>query len=108
MRHGSESFFILGEGLVTTEVGGRHGEAPDPINESDPVDDQAPPIVDRGQFSSRPNQAPPFRFIRVGPKGTRSARASSASSAARWSPRAAATATSPPATPTSASSSTTT
>ena len=69
MRHGSESFFILGEGLVTTEVGGRHGEAPDPINESDPVDDQAPPVV-AAPVQLAADQAPPFRFIRVGPKGT--------------------------------------
>ena len=72
MRHGSESFYILGEGLVTTEVGGRHGEAPDPVNESDPDNDQAPPIA-TASIQLAANQAPPFRFIRVGPKGTQPA-----------------------------------
>ena len=34
-RHGSESFFIEGEGLVNTQLGGRHGEESDPITDPD-------------------------------------------------------------------------
>src|SRR4051812_19547540 len=64
IRHGSESFFIEGEGLLTTSVGGRTGEQPDPIDEPAP----------QSALPSRPlaaATAPPFRFSRVGPKGTR-------------------------------------
>jgi hypothetical protein len=61
-RHGSESFFIEGEGLVNTQVGGRSGTEPDPI--TDPGA-QAPPAP-----TARADAAPPFRFSRVGPKGT--------------------------------------
>ena len=57
-RHGSESFFIEGEGLVNTQVGGRHGDQPDPI--TDPG--AAPPTL-------AADAVPPFRFSRVGPKG---------------------------------------
>src|SRR5690242_21622573 len=35
MKHGSESFFIEGEGLLTTQVGGRTGEEPDPVTASE-------------------------------------------------------------------------
>lgn len=59
-RHGSESFFILGEGLVTTQVGGRSGTEPDPIDH--------PPAAAAAPVAS-PDAAPPFRFIRVGPRG---------------------------------------
>ena len=63
MRHGSESFFILGEGLVTTQVDGRSGRAGDPINASlTPVAGAAVALA--------ADEAPPFRFSRVGPKGT--------------------------------------
>ena len=58
-RHGSESFFIEGEGLVNTQLGGRHGDQPDPITEPD----AAPPAARRA------GSAPPFRFSRVGPRG---------------------------------------
>ena len=58
-RHGSESFFIEGEGLVNTQVGGRRGEEPDPI--TDPEAAAAPRLA--------ADEAPPFRFSRVGPKG---------------------------------------
>ena len=35
IRHGSESFFIEGEGLLTTQIGGRVGDQqPDPVDES--------------------------------------------------------------------------
>ena len=63
MRHGSESFFIAGEGLVTTEVGGRSGAGTDPVNESETPSAGAPLLL-------AAHEAPPFRFSRVGPKGT--------------------------------------
>jgi len=60
-RHGSESFFIEGEGLVNTQVGGRHGDQPDPITDPGAAPPSAPtPAADA---------VPPFRFSRVGPKG---------------------------------------
>src|SRR5688572_15058760 len=58
-RHGSESFFIEGEGLLNTQVGGRRGDEFDPI--TDPEHAVAPRLVAA--------EAPPFRFSRVGPKG---------------------------------------
>lgn len=58
-RHGSESFFISGEGLINTQVGGRGGDGPDPI--TDPDTAAAPRLA--------ANEAPPFRFSRVGPRG---------------------------------------
>ena len=58
-RHGSESFFIEGEGLVNTQVGGRSGTEPDPITE--PGATPAPALA--------PDAPPPFRFSRVGPRG---------------------------------------
>ncbi len=63
MKHGQESFFIEGEGLLTTELGGRDGDEPDPINVSDTPSVPAPQAL-------AANEAPPFRFSRVGPKGT--------------------------------------
>jgi len=55
--HGSESFFILGEGLVSASRGGRE---PSP----------APPTV----TATAAAQAPAFRFSRSGPKGGRISR----------------------------------
>ncbi|HET8672349.1 MAG TPA: peroxidase family protein, partial [Thermoleophilaceae bacterium] len=50
--HGSESYFVLGEGLLTESVGGRNGELP------------------RALASAAVAAAtPPFRFSRMGPKG---------------------------------------
>ena len=46
-HHGSESYFVLGEGLLTESVGGRE------------------PTLARTLETS----APPFRFSRMGPKG---------------------------------------
>lgn len=63
MKHGSESFFIEGEGLLTTQVGGRSGNEPDPMVQSD--NPKAPASRDLARAA-----APPFRFSRVGPKGT--------------------------------------
>ena len=63
MKHGSESFFIEGEGLLSTQVGGRSGEETDPITESESLRAAAPTPLP-------PSTPPPFRFRRVGPKGT--------------------------------------
>jgi Animal haem peroxidase len=63
IRHGSETFFIEGEGLLTTQVGGRSGEEPDPLSESQSARVAAPRAL-------AADAAPPFRFSRVGPKGT--------------------------------------
>jgi hypothetical protein len=46
-RHGSESYFVVGEGLLGETVGGR----------------------DRTLETAREAQAPPFRFSRMGPSG---------------------------------------
>jgi hypothetical protein len=55
--HGSESFFILNEGVVSTAIGGRSGDAGDDVTEGrEPV---AQAVV-----------TAPFRFSRLGPKGT--------------------------------------
>jgi hypothetical protein len=61
-HHGSESFFVEGEGLVGTQLGGRHGNTPDPLTESEEPTASAPQQLAAGQ-------APPFRFSRCGPKG---------------------------------------
>jgi Animal haem peroxidase len=58
MQHGSESFFIEGEGLVDTSLGGRSGDEPDRV---DQASDTAPRLA--------AGAAPPFRFSRIGPKG---------------------------------------
>jgi Animal haem peroxidase len=51
--HGSESFFVLGEGLLTESRGGREGA-------SDEADTR---------LRAAAAAAPPFRFSRMGPKG---------------------------------------
>ena len=63
LKHGSESFFIEGEGLLTTQVGGRSGDEADPVSESESPRVPAP----RALAAEVP---PPFRFSRVGPRGT--------------------------------------
>jgi hypothetical protein len=63
IKHGSESFYIEGEGLFAAEVGGRSGRETDPVNES-----EAPRAPATRQLAK--DEAPPFRFSRVGPKGT--------------------------------------
>ena len=47
-RHRSETYFVLGEGLLGETVGGR----------------------DRSLAAALESQAPPFRFTRLGPRGT--------------------------------------
>jgi len=63
MKHGSESFFVEGEGLLSTQVGGRSGDAGDPVTDSESLRAAAPTPLPAGT-------APPFRFRRVGPRGT--------------------------------------
>jgi hypothetical protein len=60
-NHGSESFFILGEGLVSTALGGRSGAGGDDVTEG-----HVPPVAAR-----EADAAPPFRFSRIGPQGGR-------------------------------------
>jgi len=62
VMHGSETFFIEGEGLLVTQVGGRTGGEPDPMIESE--NPKAPPTRELARAVP-----PPFRFSRVGPKG---------------------------------------
>jgi heme peroxidase len=54
--HGSESYYVIGEGLLGESVGGRDtGEGP--------------PIVAAAAAAGAAGGAPPFRFSRLGPKG---------------------------------------
>ncbi len=60
-KHGSESFFIEGEGLLVTQLGGREGGEPDPLDaEEGPTSITARPLA--------AGEVPGFRFTRVGPK----------------------------------------
>jgi hypothetical protein len=70
-RHGSESFFIEGEGLVNTQVGGRRDDEPDPITDPSAAPISGPISGPDAAAASRlaEDVAPPFRFSRVGPKG---------------------------------------
>ena len=63
MKHGSETFYIEGEGLLVTQLGGRTGDAQDPLDASGSM--RAP-----AARALAPREAVPFRFSRVGPKGT--------------------------------------
>jgi hypothetical protein len=63
MKHGSETFYIEGEGVLTTQVGGRTGDEADPMIESDTPKAPAPRALPKAV-------PPPFRFSRVGPRGT--------------------------------------
>ena len=60
-RHGSETYFIQGEGLVITEMGGRSGTEPDPI--------EHPEAAASATSEVSVEAEPPFRFSRVGPRG---------------------------------------
>ena len=62
VRHGSESYFVLGEGLLTESEGGRQGTeaAATAATASTPVADTTGAAA-----------TPPFRFSRIGPKGAR-------------------------------------
>lgn len=61
-KHGSETFFIEGEGVLTTQVGGRSGDGGDPLNDTASPRPVAPRAL-------RAGEVPPFRFSRMGPKG---------------------------------------
>jgi hypothetical protein len=62
MKHGSETFFIEGEGLLGTQLGGRSGDEVDPLTSGAPG---------AGTRKGLPTAVPaPFHFSRVGPKGT--------------------------------------
>jgi hypothetical protein len=63
MKHGSETFFIEGEGVVTTQLGGRTGDEGDPLATSDNPKPAQPKALPKAV-------AAPFHFSRVGPKGT--------------------------------------
>jgi hypothetical protein len=55
--HGSESYYVIGEGLLSTSIGGRDG-GPEP------------PIVAAAAAGAGSDAiTPPFRFSRLGPKG---------------------------------------
>ena len=74
MRHGSEDFFVEGEGLLTTQLGGRSGDAPDPVTDPDAPPDPTAPAARPANGAAVPAAARatvPFRFSRVGPKGRR-------------------------------------
>jgi heme peroxidase len=51
--HGSESYYVLGEGLLSESVGGRNGALPKAL-----------------ATAAAAGVTPPFRFSRLGPKGT--------------------------------------
>ena len=63
MKHGTETFFIKGEGLLVTQVGGRHGDDSDPMDQA-----ESPKAPAARKLQSR--AARPFHFSRVGPKGS--------------------------------------
>ncbi len=63
MLHGSETFWVEGEGLLATQLTGRSLNGSDPLTETETPRAQAPRALARGA-------APPFRFSRLGPKGT--------------------------------------
>lgn len=54
-KHGSESYFVVGEGLLAESVGGRNGSVAD--------------FQSAGVTASAAAATPPFRFSRMGPKG---------------------------------------
>lgn len=61
-KHGSETFFIEGEGVLTSQIGGRGGDAGDPVTDTEsPRPTRARALAD--------GEAPPFRFSRMGPQG---------------------------------------
>ena len=62
VHHGSETFFIEGEGLVGAQAGGRSGDERDPVNASAEPSVAAPTAL-------AAQATPPFRFSRCGPKG---------------------------------------
>lgn len=62
-KHGSETFWVEGEGLLVTQVGGREGDQDDPLDQGEEPRSPAARAL-------RAGEAPPFRFSRIGPKGS--------------------------------------
>jgi hypothetical protein len=63
MKHGSETFFIEGEGVLTTQLGGRTGDEGDPLASSENPKALKPKALAKAAPA-------PFHFSRSGPKGT--------------------------------------
>jgi hypothetical protein len=61
VQHGSETFHVEGEGVVSTQLGGRSGD------EGDSLAGDRPGRRTTRALAAR--ETPPFRFSRVGPKG---------------------------------------
>src|SRR5215218_4450750 len=57
VTHGSESYFVIGEGLLAESVGGREG-----------AQNGAGPAIATASATDA-GGAPPFRFTRMGPSG---------------------------------------
>ena len=58
VTHGSESYYVIGEGLLAESVGGRNGS-----------ENGAGPAIASATDADAGGAAPPFRFSRMGPKG---------------------------------------
>jgi Animal haem peroxidase len=58
VTHGSESYYVIGEGLLDESVGGRGGS-----------ENGAAPAAAAARAAADLGGAPPFRFSRMGPKG---------------------------------------
>jgi hypothetical protein len=59
VTHGSESYFVIGEGLLAEAVGGRNGSQ----------NGAGPAAAVAASTTATAAAAPPFRFSRMGPKG---------------------------------------
>jgi hypothetical protein len=59
VTHGSESYFVIGEGLLAESVGGRNGSE----------NGAGPAVAAAASTTATAAAAPPFRFSRMGPKG---------------------------------------
>jgi Animal haem peroxidase len=71
--HASESYFVIGEGLLSESAGGREPQpAPDALADGDGA---APAVLARTAVAAK---AIPFRFSRLGPKGRQLPRATRA------------------------------
>ena len=66
--HGTESFFIIGEGLVGESRGGRD------VGVAAPEADEPRAMAALAVATAQAAEAPPFRFTRMGPRGRRLAR----------------------------------
>ncbi len=64
--HAAETFYVVGEGVVATQAGGRRGDVPDPLDSL--ADDDPLPEADPARAPTSA-EVPSFRFSRVGPRG---------------------------------------